>query len=48
VKPGGLFILEHPSSEDALWENKGETRRYGNCSFTFFSQTDDSNQTSFI
>lgn len=41
VKPGGWFILEHPSSEDELYENSsGETRRYGNCSFTFFQQPD--------
>lgn len=39
VKPGGWFILEHPSAEDRLYENSsGETRRYGNCSFTFFQQ----------
>jgi 16S rRNA (guanine966-N2)-methyltransferase len=36
IGAGGWFILEHPSSEDSLWETKGETRRYGNCSFTFF------------
>lgn len=39
VKPGGWFILEHPSAEDKDYENSGgETRRYGNCSFTFFQQ----------
>lgn len=36
LKPYGMFILEHPSMEDSLWESMGETRRYGNCSFTFF------------
>ena len=38
VKPGGCFILEHPSSEDNHWKDLGETRRYGNCSFTFFQK----------
>lgn len=40
VRPGGWFVLEHPSKEDALWEKKGETRQYGNCSFTFFRRQD--------
>ena len=39
VKPGGLFILEHPSSEDNEYQSPGiENRRYGNCSFAFFHQ----------
>lgn len=37
LKPGGWFILEHPSNEDATYEKAGiENRRYGNCSFAFF------------
>lgn len=38
LKPDGCIILEHPSSEDAAYENAGvENRRYGNCSFAFFN-----------
>ncbi|MFM8433268.1 MAG: RsmD family RNA methyltransferase [Bacteroidota bacterium] len=36
VKENGMLILEHPSMEDSQWRERGETRRYGNCSFTFF------------
>lgn len=37
LKPGGWFVLEHPSSEDAEYDLPGiENRRYGNCSFAFF------------
>lgn len=39
VKPDGWFVLEHPSMEDREWDGLGETRRYGNCSFTFFRST---------
>ncbi|MFM2136422.1 MAG: hypothetical protein RL021_1822 [Bacteroidota bacterium] len=41
LKPDGCFILEHPSSEDASYDSAGiENRRYGNCSFAFFTGTD--------
>jgi 16S rRNA G966 N2-methylase RsmD len=39
LKPGGWFILEHPSSEDNEYELSGiDNRRYGNCSFAFFQE----------
>lgn len=39
VKPGGWFILEHPSAEDSAYTAPGiDNRRYGNCSFAFFHQ----------
>jgi 16S rRNA G966 N2-methylase RsmD len=41
LKPGGYFILEHPSKEDDMYQGPGvENRRYGNCSFAFFQHED--------
>jgi 16S rRNA (guanine(966)-N(2))-methyltransferase RsmD len=49
LKPGGIFILEHPSSEDTDYENTGiENRRYGNCSFAFFQHSPEQSATSVL